>query len=270
MDWNNTKFDIMIQAGQSNAEGYGTGPAQEALVPKFSGNVWQVQPMWTSEVIDGHLQVIYDDVPYEITPAAEIVKPDLIRGNFAWTFAEEFEKAGFLEEGRQLLIIKAAVGGTGFNDGFWGVGKLLHTKMVEMTDFALSLNPENRVIGFLWHQGENEAYPEVDFVRLHQMLQDTFEDVRTRYGAGIPVIAGDFVHDWKSKNLERCTPVIDTIKSVLDEIGNSGFVETSDLESNGHKLQNEDDIHFCREALCILGRRYFEKFKELEIPGRKK
>lgn len=266
MDWQNTKFDIIIQAGQSNAEGYGIGPADEAVVPKLSGNVWQIHPLKGAEVIDGHLQVTYHEGPLQIVPAAETQIATGMKGNFSLTFAQRYEEEGFLKSGRQLLIIRAAVGGTGFNDGLWGLGNPLHVKMVEMVDFALSLNPGNRVVGFLWHQGENEAYPRSDFDCLKKNIQDTFEDVRARYGAGIPIIAGDFVNDWKSKNLERCEPVIATIKEVIAEIGNGEFVETSDLESNGHKMQNDDDIHFCREALCILGKRYFEKYKNMEIP----
>ena len=52
-------------------------------------------------------------------------------------------------------------------------------------------------------------------------------------------------------------------QEVVREAGDSAFVQTSDLLSNNQKIQNGDDIHFCREALYILGQRYFEAFKEI-------
>ena len=43
----------------------------------------------------------------------------------------------------------------------------------------------------------------------------------------------------------------------------AAFVETADLLSNNQKTSNGDDIHFCRESLYILGRRYYEAFEKL-------
>lgn len=39
----------------------------------------------------------------------------------------------------------------------WGLQDDLYVRMMEMVDFARSLNAENRVVGFLWHQGETDA-----------------------------------------------------------------------------------------------------------------
>ena len=79
----------------------------------------------------------------------------------------------------------------------------------------------------------------------------------------MPCVAGDFCHDWKDKNLAICQPIVNTIKQVVDEIGNAGFVETADLLSNNQKTGNGDEIHFCRESLYTLGKRYFKEFYRL-------
>jgi hypothetical protein len=88
-------------------------------------------------------------------------------------------------------------------------------------------------------------------------------DVRSRYG-NMPFIAGDFVNEWKSTNSEY-GKTVDTIRDVVKNSGNAGFVETSDLPSNNQKTGNGDNIHFCRESLHVLGRRYFSAWKQLTL-----
>lgn len=91
-------------------------------------------------------------------------------------------------------------------------------------------------------------------------------NVRSRYEK-IPFIAGDFVNEWKSANIEICEPIIQAIRQVIKDCGNAVFVETADLLSNNQKVQNGDPIHFCRESLHILGRRYFLAYSKLEYRG---
>lgn len=118
-----------------------------------------------------------------------------------------------------------------------------------MTDFALSLNPDNRVVAFLWHQGECDAFEKNEPDVFKQQLSDMLYDVRAKYGEKLPFIAGDFVSEWKNKNIADCVPIVEKIREVAKEAGCSAFVETSDLLSNNQKNHNGDDIHFCREAL---------------------
>ena len=89
------------------------------------------------------------------------------------------------------------------------------------------------------------------------------QDVRNRYSNTLPFIAGDFVSEWKEKNILDCKPIVEKIRNVIGKIKNAEFVETADLPSNNQKAGNGDDIHFCRESLYILGRRYYEAFYEL-------
>lgn len=161
-----------------------------------------------------------------------------------------------------MLIIRGAIGGTGFKKGHWGLKDKVYLKMLEMVDYALALNPKNRVIAFLWHQGEHDAFERNNPEQYKQQLSDMVKDVRIRYG-NMPFIAGDFVNEWKSKNLSICEPIIACMKLVIEALDNAGFVETSDLLSNNQKTGNGDDIHFCRESLYILGDRYFRVYKTI-------
>ncbi len=265
MDFSNVKFDIIILAGQSNAEGTGYGPVREELMPRLSENIYQLEAEKTVEHLPEELIITYADKPFLIGKAEEYLSEGIYpTGNLALSFAEQYEKIS-LQENRKVLIVKAAVGGSGFKKGQWGAGKQLYNKMLEMVDYALSLNTENRVVAFLWHQGEHDAFEKNDPNVYKEQLKAVVEGVRDRYGAGIPFLAGDFVNEWKSLYLEDCERILEKIKEVVAEVKIAAFIETSDLLSNNQKVQNGDNIHFCREDLYVLGRRYFEKYQMMEV-----
>ena len=256
------KYDIIVQGGQSNADGTGYGPVLREFA--VSPNVWYLDVEKTVEVVEDSLCITYADKPFQIIPAKERLVDGRVTGDFSLTFAEEYEKAGFLQADRKLLIVRAAIGGTGFKKEHWGVGKQLYNKLVEMVDYALSLNAENRVVGFLWHQGEHDSFEKNPPEIFKEQLSEQLRDFRARYGKDVPFIAGDFVREWKSKNEDDCRPILQKIREVIAEEGQGGFVETSDLLSNNEALQNGDDIHFSRESLHILGSRYFQAFHKIK------
>jgi len=255
------KFDIIIQGGQSNAEGGGLGPIETEYKP--CERILYLNVQKKVETIGDRIVITYEQVPFEISVAAERYEVDGLRSDFALSFAKAYLDNGFLAEDRKLLIIRAAVGGTGFQKEHWGLGKQLYNKLVEMADYALSLNPENRIVGFLWHQGEHDAFEGNTPEKFYKELKEMCLDVRARYG-NMPFIAGDFCHEWRNKNIEICKPIIDKIQKVVSELGNSGFVESVGLLSNNQKIGNGDDIHFCRESLYELGKRYFQNFYKIK------
>ena len=52
------------------------------------------------------------------------------------------------------------------------------------------------------------------------------------------------------------------IRAVAEEAGGA-YIETADLRSNNQKTGDGDEIHFCREDLQELGRRYFAAYTQL-------
>ena len=254
------KFDIIIQGGQSNAEGSGIGSVETQYIK--SGDILYLEARKTVETKGDHIVITYDEKPFEIKMAEERVYEDGKRGDFALSFSQEYVNGGLLSSDRKLLIIRAAVGGTGFQKEHWGIGKQLYSKLIEMTDYALSLNSKNRIIAFLWHQGEHDAFEGNTAENYHKQLKEMILDVRARYG-NMPFIAGDFCHEWRDKNITICEPILKTIKQVVLEIGNAGFVESFGLLSNNQAVENGDEIHFCRQALYELGERYFKEFNSL-------
>lgn len=255
------KFDIIIQAGQSNAEGNGLGKTEEAFCP--SSRIFTLDAEKTVEHFPENMYVTYADKPFVMKVAEERENANGKIGEFSLPFSAFYEKK-YLTEGRKILLIRAAVGGSGFKKGQWTSDGILYSKLLEMTDYALSLFPDNRLVAFLWHQGEHDAYEKNSPNSFKRQLKELITNFRARYEVpNLPFIAGDFSYEWKNKNLNDCIPIVEKIKEVSNEIGNGGFVETFDLNSNNQEIGNGDDIHFCRAAQYELGRRYFDEFERI-------
>ena len=202
--------------------------------------------------------------------SGEFDKPDGQRvGNLSLVFAKKYLNNGLLDDGRKLLIIHSAVGGTGFAKKQWGIGNVLYERLIDMTKTALELNVENRIVAILWHQGEHDAFENADMKfedrsdfyssSISAMFKDYFERFSLK---NIPIIAGGFCDEWYLKNKEACDAVIDGTKRFLKTV-DGGFVESAGLLSNNQKIHNYDDIHFCRESLYILGEKYYTEFEAI-------
>ena len=242
-DFTAEKFDIIIQAGQSNAKGSGHGDVQNPF--RLNERIWYLNRNFT------------------ISLAQERVWDNKITGDFSLSFADEYIRNDKLKEGSNLLIIRAAEGGTGFSDKRWGLEDDLFKNMMEMVRTALTLNPENRLVAFLWHQGETDKGTdfEIHYKNLIQLVNSVRMDFNCK---DLPFIAGDFVHDWKDRVGASCEPVIRAVKRVCEDI-NGRFVETDNLQSNGQALGTDDTIHFSREALRVLGMRYYSAWADICI-----
>lgn len=252
-------YDIFIEAGQSNAAGYGHGPAANPYVPDP-----RVLYLTAGDPQAGEYEPKGE---YEISVAAERPNPEFgpndRLGDFSLGFTQKYVQEGLLESGRKLLVIRAAVGATGFLKHYWGLEDPLYQRMLRMTDHALSLHPENRLMGLLWHQGEHEAAFHNDPQRYHDQLLALVESVRQRYEKPeLPFICGGFCDEWARKNQPACDEIMAVIRSVAAET-KGAYIETADLRSNNQKIGDGDEIHFCREDLQELGRRYFAAYQTL-------
>lgn len=255
------KYDIIIQGGQSNAEGTGRGKVFKEYEPN-DRIMYMTQDKKVEHLPEG-VKITYYDEPFVFSVANERGEGNGKTGDFALTFAEEYVKSGMLEEGRKLLIIRGGIGGTGFKKGNWRKGDAVFNKLLEMTDFALGLHAENRVVAFLWHQGEHDAFERNEPQVFESQLVEILTEIRNRYDNNLPFIAGDFVSEWKQENIELCKPIVEKIKTVASG-KNGAFVETGDLLSNNQQNGDGDTIHFSRQSLHELGRRYFQAFKEIK------
>ena len=93
---------------------------------------------------------------------------------------------------------------------------------------------------------------------------EVVESVKTRYGkAELPFICGGFCDQWVQENQPACDNIMAVIRKVAEEL-DGVYIETADLRSNDQKTGDGDNIHFCREDLQELGRRYFKAYQELK------
>lgn len=130
-----------------------------------------------------------------------------------------------------------------------------------MTDYALSLNSENRVVAFLWHQGEHEAVENNPPEIFDRQLSEMFRDLRAKYG-DIPFISGDFCRDWADRHLDVTMPIRKKIKAITERFDGL-FVETDGLLSNDEVTANADIIHLSAQSQHVFGERYFAAFEKL-------
>ena len=266
MDHKDEQYDIIVQGGQSNAQGYGFGPVEGSneyapdddilyMVNSSFDSIIDIASPADNLLIEVAKERYWDGTVINDCEGEKV-------NEFSLSFAKLYQRK-FLSDGRKILILRTAVGGTGWKDNRWGMTDDLYLNMMRMVRTALELNPGNMLKAFLWHQGETDAGTarEIHYNNLSSMVKS----VRDTFGCpGLPFIAGDFVNEWKSKNLDVCEPVIDAIRGVCSGPGGA-FVETQDLKSNNQVRGDGDEIHFSRNSLYILGCRYFEAYVSLMV-----
>ena len=267
----NTKYDIIILAGQSNAEGCGLGEDDYQFLPSekidllkgdFSSSVKKTE--YGNEYLGLKLSENYyiEQAKYKKNEHEN----DL--GCFALPFANEY-KNNILAENRKVLIIQSAIGGTGFSKNHWGVDNILYDRLCKMTRFALSLNNENRLVAFLWHQGEHDSFEneQLNFEERKEFYYNKLSEMLTTFRkefGNVPFVCAGFTRQWFESYSVQCQAVYDATQKVINENEITAFItNTQDLKSNAEKVGNDDTVHFCKESQSILGLRYYNKWREI-------
>ena len=233
------KFDyyVIIVAGQSNAEGYGKYDPKYIYTPH--------RPIYGYNGKKG--VTLAGDKQYGIGNKA---------ASFALYFADKYVKSGCLAPGRSLLVLNAAVGGTGFSDHRWGKGEDLSERLYFLTEKFLNKNPRNRSVAFLWHQGETDVQEKMDPQAYAENLKVIVERVRRiTQNPFLPFISGNMVPSWMSEN-PFSYEIADATRLLMKNLPFCAYVETDGLIGN----PGEDHIHFSRSSCAELGGRYFEKY----------
>ena len=267
------EFDIVLLIGQSNAEGYGIGEVLNEYEPSESilqlYDSYPVMYRQNSEGVD--VLDVPDSTTYRIAPAKENTRKGAGKqGCLAMTFIKSYYDEYLSNTNRKLLLVRAAIGGTGFMREQWTPDGVLYKRALEMTDIALALNPKNRLAAILWHQGESEAIDGkgrgYDFLYSYyvERLTVLISDLQIKYGA-VPFLAGGHCDDWIPRFAHESPAITDASKAVIAKFAHAGYVETSGLGSNDRIVKGKylDDVHFNRPALYELGKRYYSVYKEI-------
>lgn len=268
-EFKDRKFDIIVVAGQSNAEGYGKGAVQNEYVPDDRILLLTDDSAPHYEKNDKGVDVlkVREQALLTVSIAEEPVGADGKTGRLGYIFARRYMERAAAD--RQVLLIQAAVGGTGFRARHWGLGNVLYDRMTSMTESVMRLNGENRIVAVIWHQGENDSLwdgelpAEVRQSAYLKSLSEMMADFTATFGCrNVPFLTGGFCGEWYRKNKLMCDPVLAALRQYAEEAGGR-FVETDDLPSNNQALGNGDDIHFCRQSLYILGDRFYDAYCEI-------
>ena len=196
---------------------------------------------------------------------------DTYNSDLSLSFVEEYKKSRFYSPDRKVLVIKAGYGGSGFAFDQQGVGNPLYIRTQDMINIGLSLNKNNRIVAFLWHQGEHDAYENPQFSDeeryeyYYSNLLKQFLAIREYYKQfDFPIITGGLCRGWKKQYPHQSEVIEKATIDVCKKIGNATFVSAPDLPTNEEVLHNGDNDHYCKESILILGRRYFKAFASLK------
>ncbi|MBP5466279.1 MAG: hypothetical protein J6Y43_01775, partial [Clostridia bacterium] len=279
-------YDIIIQGGQSNAEGngYGSTDKTQPFVPR-DDILYFVDKTHDNDFNNLSSQ------KFRVRRAEERETTVGKRNDFSLAFAREYY-TNFLPAGRKILIVRAAIGGTGFSENHpnnpnwnWKPTGDLYPRMINAVqealelDFGDSTDYRHRVVAFLWHQGENDALARMAEDVYYAYLRNLLNNVRTTLNLPkLPFICGDFVHDWEFGEVgtaNACAKILAATKRVCQGAAPAAFVPTAGLKSNRqdptHPMSARDividNIHFCREAVNLLGKKYFDAYKALIFAG---
>ncbi len=169
----------------------------------------------------------------------------------AASFADEVSKLLDAEVG----LIPCADGGTVISQ--WQPGEVLFDHAVMQTKLALR---NSKLGGIIWHQGESDCK---DFKpeEYREMFLRTMNQLRKELDAEkLPLIIGELSEnlsaDWPlmASNTPKMNILLHQLK---DELPNC------DIASSQGLMMKPDGIHFTSASLRELGRRYFEKYKQL-------
>ncbi|WP_068316927.1 sialate O-acetylesterase [Aliiruegeria sabulilitoris] len=224
--------EVFILAGQSNMIGR----------PAFDGG---------TAYPEGVLQ--YDMTGALIPATSPLDHHDEEAGDMglALQFAIDYATA---HPARQLVLLPAADGGTGFATGHWGVGESLYASLVSRANTLFAAHPEFRLGGILWHQGESDSTSETAANDYATELLALIEGLRSEISAAdesTPFIVGDMVPDLSPTSYAFQATVRDVLSGIQALAPYTAFVAAADLTDGG------DDLHFDAASLRVLGSRYF-------------
>lgn len=265
-------YDIIVVAGQSNAVGNGKGESSYTFANE--GKIYELCGEYNAYVegVGEEAKIVVNRISRRYF--IRLAKTDVGSAwnkydNFALRFATEYLNNN-LSPKRQILIVQTAVSGTGFAKEHWGVEEVLYERTCSMVRHALSIEGKNRVVAFLWHQGEHdtEANPTFSFNERKDYYYDKLNQLvmsfRSEFGL-IPFVCAGFTKQFCEMWPTQSLAVYEAIEKVVSENRKSAFViNTNDLLSNDEKVNDGDVYHFCKESQSILGLRYYQKWIDIK------
>ncbi|RFM30757.1 sialate O-acetylesterase [Chitinophaga silvisoli] len=155
----------------------------------------------------------------------------------------------------RIGLIPAAEGGTSLDD--WTVGSALFDHAIAQAKLA---QRSSTIQGILWHQGENDCFPERAQV-YQQKLTVIMDALRSELGLPTtPLVIGalgDFLpHGMYGQYFNTYPLVNDALKTYAQNQPDCYYVSAQGLSAN------PDGLHFNAESLRVLGIRYYQAYSQ--------
>ena len=168
----------------------------------------------------------------------------------AASFADELSKHANIEVG----LIPCADGGTKIKQ--WQPGELLYDHAVAMTKLAMRTS---ELCGIIWHQGESDCN-QLNENEYRQDFLNVMNSLRKDIGINLPIIIGEIsdkiTDEWNLDSVDKMNILLHKLQK---EIPLCEIVSVEGLELK------DDGIHFNSKSCRELGKRYFEKYKEIAL-----
>ena len=188
----------------------------------------------------------------------EPINPDrsILTGEFhsgiglAASFADELSKYANIEVG----LIPCADGGTRIKQ--WQPGEILYDHAVAMAKLAMRTSD---LCGIIWHQGESDCI-QLNENEYRQDFLNVMNSLRKDIGINLPIIIGEIsdkiTDKWDLDSVDKMNILLHKLQR---EIPLCEIVSVVGLELK------DDGIHFNSKSCRELGKRYFEKYKEIAL-----
>lgn len=223
--------DLFLIIGQSNCLG---GATLSATLDYAGPNLFQWGRVGTSanRYIEGN----------EPLQNNEVVQWQNLIG-FAVAFARDYYVPNALAQGRVVLLVPAARGGTGFTNG-WAVGDTLYNEAIASANAAMAANPGNVFKGVFWQGGEAQADQGWTEVQYTEQLDALIAGMRAGItgATDVPFIIGGMVPGWVAADVGR-QPVADALANTPGRVANTGYADPSVPSVLGTA-----DIHYNADA----------------------
>lgn len=187
-------------------------------------------------------------------PMREPINPDrpFAGVGLAASFAEEFVKA----DGGRVGLIPCADGGTCLDQ--WAVGGALYNQALRR---ARQAQQDSRIVGILWHQGENDSHSQADADAYEDKFTCIMDSLTQKLGlTGVPLVLGEIGEFAGQYQNGRCRffPLVNAaLYRLAQRRPHCAIVSAADLTSR------EDLIHFDSPSCRTFGRRYFAAYQRL-------
>jgi hypothetical protein len=219
-------MQLFLLIGQSNMAGRGVVEAQDK-VPHPRVFMLTKEKTWVPAVDPMHFD-----------------KPERIGVGLGTTFGRVIADA---KPDATIGLIPAAFGGTSLDE--WKQGGALYTNAVERAREAMK---HGKLVGILWHQGENDApkelaatYPERFAAMMKQLRQDLGAE-------NVPVVVGEL-----GKFVANSEAINAALATVPQHVPRCAFVSSERLKDKG------DQLHFDSASLREFGKRYAKAWQGL-------